>query len=218
MNYGTTRRTGYAISLSCRWLIEKRFGWLNRMGPARQVKVRGLHKVDWIFVFTCAAHNLLRLPKADRAETSVRHRRDTPEVRGRASNGPPQGTQRRKITLYDSSSNTKQTLNHRKTETKPAILFFNKLLNKIPCGFIVRLEHQRHFSHGNGSERNYQIDSNRVLALGVQGLFESGHGDRLGAVGAGGDHADFGSGFRFDKAEILLCESRELVERGDAFS
>jgi hypothetical protein len=29
----------------------------------RQVKLRGLAKVDWIFVFSCAAHNLLRLPR-----------------------------------------------------------------------------------------------------------------------------------------------------------
>jgi hypothetical protein len=27
------------------------------------VKLRGLHKVDWLFVFSCAAHNLLRLPR-----------------------------------------------------------------------------------------------------------------------------------------------------------
>ena len=31
--------------------------------PIRQVKLRGLHKVDWTFVFSCAAHNLLRLPR-----------------------------------------------------------------------------------------------------------------------------------------------------------
>ncbi|HZD49164.1 MAG TPA: IS5/IS1182 family transposase, partial [Silvibacterium sp.] len=24
---------------------------------------RGLEKVDWLFVFSCAAHNLLRLPR-----------------------------------------------------------------------------------------------------------------------------------------------------------
>jgi hypothetical protein len=29
----------------------------------RQVKLRGLHKVDWLFVFSCAAHNLMRLPR-----------------------------------------------------------------------------------------------------------------------------------------------------------
>jgi hypothetical protein len=27
------------------------------------VKLRGLHNVDWLFVFNCAAHNLMRLPK-----------------------------------------------------------------------------------------------------------------------------------------------------------
>jgi transposase len=59
----TTRHRGYAISLSRRWLIEKGFGWLKQTGPLRQVKLRGLAKVDWLFVFSCAAHNLLRLPR-----------------------------------------------------------------------------------------------------------------------------------------------------------
>jgi len=59
----TTRHPGYAISLSRRWLVEKSFGWLKQTGPIRQVKLRGLHKVDWIFVFSCAAHNLMRLPR-----------------------------------------------------------------------------------------------------------------------------------------------------------
>ena len=54
---------GYTISLSRRWLIEKGFGWLKQTGPLRQVKLRGLEKVDWLFVFSCAAHNLIRLPK-----------------------------------------------------------------------------------------------------------------------------------------------------------
>ncbi len=59
----TTRHCGYAISLSRRWLVEKGFGWLKQTGPLRQVKLRGLEKVDWLFVFSCAAHNLLRLPR-----------------------------------------------------------------------------------------------------------------------------------------------------------
>jgi hypothetical protein len=46
-----------------RWLVEKSFGWLKLTGPLRQVKYRGLEKVDWAFVFSCAAHNLLRLHK-----------------------------------------------------------------------------------------------------------------------------------------------------------
>src|SRR5277367_2486465 len=59
----TTRQPGYAVSLSRRWLIEKGFGWLKQTGPMRQVKLRGLEKVDWLFVFSCAAHNLIRLPR-----------------------------------------------------------------------------------------------------------------------------------------------------------
>ena len=59
----TTRHFGYAISLSRRWLVEKGFGWLKQTGPLRQVKLRGLEKVDWLFVFSCAAHNLVRLPR-----------------------------------------------------------------------------------------------------------------------------------------------------------
>lgn len=59
----TTRQPGYATSLSRRWLIEKGFGWLKQTGPLRQVKLRGLEKVDWLFVFSCAAHNLIRLPR-----------------------------------------------------------------------------------------------------------------------------------------------------------
>ena len=42
----TTRHPGYARSLSRRWLIEKTFGWLKGTGPLRQVKLRGLAKVD----------------------------------------------------------------------------------------------------------------------------------------------------------------------------
>jgi hypothetical protein len=59
----TTRQPGYAISLSQLWLIEKSFGRLKQTGQLRQVKLRGLEKVVWLFVFTCAAHNLIRLPK-----------------------------------------------------------------------------------------------------------------------------------------------------------
>ncbi len=70
----TTRHPGYAMSLSRRWLVEKGFGWLKQTGPIRQVKLRGLHKADWLFVFSCAAHNLIRLPRliAQRTEQGLR--------------------------------------------------------------------------------------------------------------------------------------------------
>jgi IS5 family transposase len=72
----TTRQPGYAISLSRRWLAEKGFGWLKQTGPLRQVKLRGLEKVDWLFVFSCAAHNLIRLPRliAKRQGVSLREK------------------------------------------------------------------------------------------------------------------------------------------------
>jgi transposase len=59
----TTRHPGYRVSLSKRWLVEKPFGWLKQIGGLRKVKLRGLAKVDWLFVFGGAAYNLLRIPK-----------------------------------------------------------------------------------------------------------------------------------------------------------
>jgi transposase len=59
----TTRHPGYAISLSKRWLVEKPFGWMKQIGGLKKVKLRGLEKVEWLFVFTCAAFNLLRISK-----------------------------------------------------------------------------------------------------------------------------------------------------------
>jgi transposase len=59
----TTRHPSYRISLSKRWLVEKPFGWLKQIAGLRKVKLRGLAKVDWLFVFGCAAYNLLRIPK-----------------------------------------------------------------------------------------------------------------------------------------------------------
>jgi hypothetical protein len=58
----TTRQPGYGISLSRRRLIENGFGWLKQTGPLRQAKLRGLEKVDWLFIFICAAHNPIPRP------------------------------------------------------------------------------------------------------------------------------------------------------------
>jgi transposase len=59
----TTRHNGYRVSLSKRWLVEKPFGWMKQIGGLRKVKLRGLANVEWLFVFGCAAYNLLRIPK-----------------------------------------------------------------------------------------------------------------------------------------------------------
>ncbi|MDP3651669.1 MAG: IS5 family transposase [Rhodoferax sp.] len=52
---------GYAISQQKRKLIEQGFGWAKFVGPIRQVMVRGLKKVDQLFVLTMAAYNLTRM-------------------------------------------------------------------------------------------------------------------------------------------------------------
>jgi transposase len=59
----TTRHPGYRVSLGKRWLVEKPFGWLKQTGPLKKIKLRGLANVKWLFVFSCAAFNLLRIPK-----------------------------------------------------------------------------------------------------------------------------------------------------------
>jgi hypothetical protein len=52
---------GYALSQRKRKLIEQGFGWAKLIGPIRQVIVRGIKKVDQLFVLTMAAYKLKRM-------------------------------------------------------------------------------------------------------------------------------------------------------------
>jgi IS5 family transposase len=52
---------GYGVSQQKRKLIEQGFGWAKAVGNIRQVMVRGLEKVDQIFVLTMTAYNLTRI-------------------------------------------------------------------------------------------------------------------------------------------------------------
>ncbi|HKT29177.1 IS5 family transposase, partial [Dyella sp.] len=52
---------GYVISQQKRKLIEQGFGWAKTVGRMRQVMVRGLKKVDQMFVLNMAAYNLVRM-------------------------------------------------------------------------------------------------------------------------------------------------------------
>jgi hypothetical protein len=52
---------GYAVSQQKRKLIEQGFGWAKTVGPIRQLMVRGLERVDQLFVLTMAAYNLTRM-------------------------------------------------------------------------------------------------------------------------------------------------------------
>ena len=57
----TTRHEGYGVSQRKRKRIEECFGWLKTIALLRKVRHRGLGKVDWVFVFACAAYNLVPL-------------------------------------------------------------------------------------------------------------------------------------------------------------
>ena len=52
---------GYGVSQQKRKLIEQGFGWAKTVGGMRQVMVRGLERVDQMFVLTMAAYNLTRM-------------------------------------------------------------------------------------------------------------------------------------------------------------
>jgi len=57
----TTRHEGYRISQQKRKRIEEVFGWLKTVGVLRKTRHRGLPKVGWMFTFTAAAYNLVRM-------------------------------------------------------------------------------------------------------------------------------------------------------------
>jgi transposase len=59
---GERNDPGYRVSQRKRKLVEKVFGWMKQ-GRLRQVKVRGLRRVDWLFQLAAAAHNLLRMSR-----------------------------------------------------------------------------------------------------------------------------------------------------------
>lgn len=64
----TTRHASYQISQKKRPWIERAFGWMKSVGGIRKIKLRGLLKVDWLFLMTAAAFNLWRMPKLKVAE------------------------------------------------------------------------------------------------------------------------------------------------------
>lgn len=57
----TTRHVGYEISQRIRKRIEETFGWIKSIGQMRQVKLRGLERVNMAYIFHCLAWNLVRM-------------------------------------------------------------------------------------------------------------------------------------------------------------
>jgi IS5 family transposase len=57
----TTRHPGYTISQQKRKLVEQGFGWMKTIGGLRKLRHRGGALVTWMFTFTAAAYNIVRL-------------------------------------------------------------------------------------------------------------------------------------------------------------
>jgi transposase len=57
----TTRHAGYAVSQRKRKLVEQAFGWMKTVGVLRKLRHRGGPKVEWVFTFTAAAYNVVRI-------------------------------------------------------------------------------------------------------------------------------------------------------------
>jgi transposase len=59
----TTRHPGYRISTIKRKRIEEPFGWIKTVGGLRKTRHRGRDLVEWFFVLSATAYNLVRIPK-----------------------------------------------------------------------------------------------------------------------------------------------------------
>ena len=59
----TTRHRGYAVSQKKRKRVEEIFGWMKTIGLMRKVRHRGRKLVAWMFTYTAAAYNLMRMTK-----------------------------------------------------------------------------------------------------------------------------------------------------------
>jgi transposase len=57
----TLRHPGYAISQRKRKRIEECFGWMKTVGGMRKTRHRGTERVGWMFIFTAAVYNLVRI-------------------------------------------------------------------------------------------------------------------------------------------------------------
>lgn len=57
----TTRHAGYEVSQRKRKLVEQSFGWMKTVGGLRKLRHRGGPLVTWLFTFTAAAYNIVRL-------------------------------------------------------------------------------------------------------------------------------------------------------------
>jgi transposase len=66
----TTRHRGYELSQRKRKRIEEVFGWIKTVGLMRKTRHRGSRRVGWMFTFTAAVYNLVRMRNLAAAATT----------------------------------------------------------------------------------------------------------------------------------------------------
>jgi hypothetical protein len=59
----TTRHSGYEISQRKRKRVEEPFGWGKTIGGLARPMLRGVKKLDFKFIWTMAAYDLIKLPR-----------------------------------------------------------------------------------------------------------------------------------------------------------
>jgi transposase len=59
----TTRHAGYRLSTIIRKRIEEPFGWIKTVGGLRKTRHCGRDFVEWLYILTATAYNLVRIPK-----------------------------------------------------------------------------------------------------------------------------------------------------------
>jgi transposase len=57
----TTRHPGYDISQRKRKIVEEVFGWMKTIGLLRKTRHKGVERGKWMFTFTNAVYNLIRI-------------------------------------------------------------------------------------------------------------------------------------------------------------
>ena len=57
----TTRHVGYEISQRKRKMVEEIFGWAKTIGLMRKTRHKGVERGGWMFTFTTAVYNLIRI-------------------------------------------------------------------------------------------------------------------------------------------------------------
>jgi hypothetical protein len=87
----TTRHARYALSQRHRKKVEEGFGWGKTVGLLHKLRHRGVRRMDWVFTFTAAAYNLVRLRSLLPGAVCPLRGEPAPRAAMSAAKHPPEG-------------------------------------------------------------------------------------------------------------------------------